>query len=658
MAGAAIALAVIAIVGWTWRSAGIDRAEQEQTLAEVLTLAQSDQYAQAFRLALPLVKAGRLEHDDALREVWQEIALPMQPLIAEDGATVYLKGYADANGDWLEAGVTPFVEPIDAPRGTLRLKVTKPGFRAAYFAVANPGPSVVNESADAFLSRRGPGVPLPLVPLGSVPDDMVVVPRTDVPVWIPGWATDRQGSFRREIPQFLIARSEVTNRQFKEFVDAGGYDNTAYWDGLTFVENGQPLSWEEARARFIDSTHRPGPAEWQLSTYPAGQESYPVGGISWYEAMAYARFRGQTLPTIHHWARAAFAPFDPRFNVAPAVAMSSRFSAAGPVPADAEVGLGPWGTFNTAGNVREWLWNFAADSALAPGGAWTDYAMENWGTYPKPPMDRDPMNGMRLMQTPADTVLLAELRERIHRIADRDMRPIGPVSSEVFATMRLQFEQGKIAATGVSTSVVEEAPLWIAEEVTLTFADVEPATLYVVRPRAQTKPLQPIVYAPAANCCVVKRPNREALEQMQDADYVVDGGRALIIPIWSGSYQRFAPPSGSLELRADRERELALDWQRDIRIVIDYLETRPDIDAKRAGFVGASIGAFGQGIVLALEPRLKAAVLISAGVWRYETPHPMADIVNYAPHITVPVLMINGRMDHLHALRGVTTGVA
>ena len=377
------------------------------------------------------------------------------------------------------------------------------------------------------------------------------------------------------------------------------------------------------------------------------QESYPVGGISWYEAMAYARFRGQTLPTIHHWARAAFAPFDPRFNVAPAVAMSSRFSAAGPVPADAEVGLGPWGTFNMAGNVREWLWNFAADSALAPGGAWTDYAMENWGTYPKPPMDRAPMNGMRLMETPADTALLAELRERIHRIADRDMRPISPVSAEVFATMRMQFEQGNIAPTHVSTSVVEEAPLWIAEEVTLTFADAEPATLYIVRPRAQTQPLQPIVYAPAANCCVVKRPNREALEQMQDAGYVVDGGRALIIPIWSGSYQRFVPPSRSPELRADREREAALDWQRDIRIVIDYLETRPDIDAKRTGFVGASIGAFGQGIVLALEPRLKAAVLISAGLWRYETPHPMADIVNYAPHITVPVLMINGRMDHL-----------
>jgi eukaryotic-like serine/threonine-protein kinase len=643
--GAGAVLAVLAFAAWSWRGASVDRIDEDSTVAEVVALAENDQYGEAFRLALPLVRAGRLEEDAELREVWQELSLPMKPLVTEDGATVWLKGYADVNGEWIEGGVTPFAQPIDAPRGTLRLKVTKPGFRTAYFAVANPGPSVVNESGDSF--SRAAGIPLPLVALGSVPDDMVVVPSTNVPVWVPGWATDRRGGFQREIPQFLIARNEVTNRQFKEFIDAGGYDNPVYWDGLTFVEDGQTLSWADARARFVDSTQRPGPAEWQLSTYPAGQDSYPVGGISWYEAMAYARFRGQTLPTIHHWARAALAPFDPRFNVAPAVAVSSRFSASGPVPADAEVGLGPWGTFNMAGNVREWLWNFAADSALAPGGAWTDYAMENWGTYPKPPMDRSPTNGVRLMETPADTALLAELRERIHRIADRDLRPVAPVSAEVFATMRLQFEQAPMVPTDVSTSVVEDAPLWIAEEVVLTFADAGPATLYIVKPRAHVKALQPIVYAPAANCCIVKRPNREALEQIQDAGYVVDGGRALIIPIWSGSYQRFKPPVADAQLRADRERESALAWQSDIRIVIDYLETRQDIDAERAGFVGASIGAFGQGIVLALEPRLKAAVLISAGLFRYETPHPMADIMNYAPRITSPVLMINGRMDHL-----------
>jgi len=646
--GVAAALAVAAFAVWIWRASGVDRAEQERAVAQVVALVDDDRHAEAFRLALPLVQAGRLEDDGALRAAWEELALPMKPRVAEDGATVYFKGYADAGGDWFEAGVTPFARPVPAPRGTLRLKVTKPGFRDAYFAVANPGPFAVDEVVERQLANnRGAVDPLPLAKLGSIPDDMVVVARTDIPVWVPGWTYRRQGEFRREIPEFLIGRTEVTNRQFKEFIDSGGYDDATYWEGLTFVENGNALSWADARARFIDSTHRPGPAEWQLSTYPAGQDSYPVGGISWYEAIAYARFRGQMLPTIHHWARAAFAPFDNRYNVAPAVALASRYSADGPVAADAEGGWGPWGTLHMAGNLREWLWNSAGDVGLSPGGAWSDYAMDNWGTYPNPPMDRSPTNGMRLMQIPHDAELLAELREPIHRIMDGDLRPLAPVSPEAFAAMRTQFDQAQPRPTDISTEIVQETALAIVEEVVLTFAETERATLYVIRPRTHADSLQPIVYAPAANCCVLKRPNREALAQLQEAGFVVDGGRALILPIWFGSYQRFVPGEADAQRRADHEREAALAWDRDIRIVLDYLATRPDMNLERAGFVGASIGAFGQGIVLALEPRLKAAVLISAGVARIEPVHPLADIVNYAPRITIPVLMINGRMDHL-----------
>jgi eukaryotic-like serine/threonine-protein kinase len=646
---AAAALVVVAFAAWPWRDAGIDRAAQERTVAEILVLEENDQYAEAFRLALPLVQAGRLEEDSALRAVWQEISLPMKPSVAEEGATVYFKGYSEADADWLEAGVTPLAATVAAPRGTLRLKVTKPGFRTAYFAVANPGPLVVNDSdEERFLNaNRGLVDPLPLSKLGRIPDDMVAVPRTDFPVWVPGWTVRRQGEFRRDIPEFLIGRTEVTNRQFKEFIDAGGYDNPAYWENLTFVDNGQTLTSADARAKFVDSTHRPGPAEWVLSTYPAGQDSYPVGGISWYEAVAYARFRGATLPTIHHWARAAFAPFDPRFNVAPAVALASRFSAPGPAPADAELGLGPWGTLQMAGNVREWLWNSAGSNALAQGGAWSDYAASNWGTFPVSPMDRSPTHGVRLMQPPVDAALLAELQEPIHRIMDGDLRPISPASPEAFAAMRAQFDQGHATPVDEAVSIIEETTLSVVEEVALTFADADVATFYIVRPRASTKPIQPIVYAPPANCCVSKRPNREALEQLQVANFVVDGGRALIIPIWSGSYQRFVTVATDPLLRADQERESALAWHREMRIVLDYLETRADIDMHRAGFLGVSVGSFGQGIVLALEPRLKAAVLISSGIIRVETPHPLADMVNYAPRITVPVLMINGRMDHL-----------
>ena len=58
-------------------------------------------------------------------------------------------------------------------------------------------------------------------------------------------------------------------------------------------------------ARFRDATGRAGPATWELGSYPEGQADYPVGGISWFEAAAYAEFAGKSLPTLYHWYRAS-----------------------------------------------------------------------------------------------------------------------------------------------------------------------------------------------------------------------------------------------------------------------------------------------------------------------------------------------------------------
>ena len=91
---------------------------------------------------------------------------------------------------------------------------------------------------------------------------------------------------------FWMDIHEVTNREFKAFVDAGGYRKRELWKHA-FVNGGQTLSWEEATALFKDATGRPGPSGWELSSYPEGQAEYPVTGVSWYEAAAYARVRRQ-----------------------------------------------------------------------------------------------------------------------------------------------------------------------------------------------------------------------------------------------------------------------------------------------------------------------------------------------------------------------------
>ena len=88
-----------------------------------------------------------------------------------------------------------------------------------------------------------------------------------------------------EIGDFWIDRLEVTNREFKSFVDAGGYREPRYWK-RRFERGGRMLPWSEAMHEFADRTGRPGPAGWELGTYPEGKDNEPVEGVSWYEADA------------------------------------------------------------------------------------------------------------------------------------------------------------------------------------------------------------------------------------------------------------------------------------------------------------------------------------------------------------------------------------
>ena len=643
-------LLIAAYAGYLYREGARTReALETRTLAEVLHLVEQDQYGAAFTLARPLIESAGA--NVGLRALWRQIVVPMTPQVSQTEATVFFKPYNDVDGAWVLAGTTPFTKPVDAPRGVLRLKIEKPGFRTGYFAAANPGPSLQSgeelSQADE-LSRESPPVsstPMKLVPVGALADDMVLVAHSNTPVFLTGWSQGLVGGYQYDIPDFAIGRAEITNREFKVFVDAGGYGNASYWQGLKFVEDGRELAASDARARFVDRTGRPGPADWELSAFPTGAADLPVGGISWYEAVAYARFRGLSLPTVHHWLRAAFGPYEGLYPTAPDVANASRFSAAGPAAANAEAGIGPWGTLNAAGNVREWVWNFAGNQALALGGAWSDYADTFSEAYATEPMNRSPEYGLRLMQVMADTPVASELLEPIQLLTGSDASKREPVSDDAFAAMRFQFTATHRAPKTVVVEQVEQTDTYVADEVVLGFADASTFSLYIVRPRGHGGALQPIIYGPNSDAVKSAQPNRRALAQLFFSEFIVSGGRALVIPIWAGSYERFVPLPRDAAAQWDRDRRGPLDRQSDLATTLDYLATRDDIDVGAAGYLGLCQGsAFIAPPLLAVEGRLKAAALISGGIW--VTPsHPMSEAINYAPHITVPVLMINGRYD-------------
>ena len=198
----------------------------------------------------------------------------------------------------------------------------------------------------------------------------------------------------------------MTNRQFKAFVDAGGYQKRDYWT-TPFINAGRTLTWDEAMAEFRDGTGRPGPSTWELGTYREGEADLPVHGVSWYEAAAYAAFAGRTLPTVLHWYRAAGAN-----GIFSDVLQVSNFGGRGPLPVGASGSLGPFGTADMAGNVKEWVWNESTNGRrFVLGGGWFEAAHAFHDEDARTPFTRDPGFGFRCMRQdgPADDALARPL---------------------------------------------------------------------------------------------------------------------------------------------------------------------------------------------------------------------------------------------------------
>jgi dienelactone hydrolase len=127
---------------------------------------------------------------------------------------------------------------------------------------------------------------------------------------------------------------------------------------------------------------------------------------------------------------------------------------------------------------------------------------------------------------------------------------------------------------------------------------------------------------------------------LQWADFVIRSGRVLVYPVYQSTYERrFSGARSPTALR-----DITIQRGKDLRRAVDYLESRNDIDKSRIAFYGTSLGAQLGPEWLAIEPRFKTGVLMSGGFETWDL-LPEIDPVNYTPHVTVPVLMVNGRED-------------
>ncbi len=587
---AAIAVVLVAVsisAFWLVGRANKQRWARNEALPEIERLYNSGDSDGAMRL---LYEASEIIPDDPyLMQYFNSIAVPLAIDSDPPGATVYVKGYNHPDREWIRLGVTP-IENTAVPLPA-RFRIEKEGF-----ATFEGAPFGMRQTIRLFREEE-------------IPPGMV---------YVPGGTAEFGAAEPVALDGFWIDTYEVTNREFRSFVDNGGYRDDRLWAAGA------------DRTSFVDTTGRPGPAGWALGSYPDGEDDLPVGGVSWFEASAFAAWAGKSLPTVFHWRLAA------RQSIFSEILLWSNFDTGGPAAVGTYAGLGPCGTYDMAGNVREWCLNRTGDLRHILGGAWSEPDYLYRRTEAADPHDRSAINGFRCMRTdePPPDAAQAAIEHPIY-----DHRQDTAIDDDAFAIVQRSFDYDDRDIDAQVESTDDRPEHWRHEvaSVRAAYGD-ERLPIHLYLPKNVDPPYQAVVYFPPSSARFLRDPMQPSFPF---AHFIPQSGRALIYPIYKGTYNRRVDVRGPND-----DRDLTIQFGKDLRRTIDFLQTREDIDNDRLAFYGLSWGGYYGPLLTAIEPRFAASILVAAGLYRVPDDWPPADVPqNFAPRSTVPTLMINGRKD-------------
>jgi len=610
-----IVTAIVVTVVFRLRHQSIVRWAREHAKWEIEEFYDEMKYSTAFHLA---VRAEKYRPEDPeMVELMSVVSRYITIQTDPPGADIYSKDYTAIDDEWKFLGRSPIENHRMPARTFYRWKIEKEGYETV-MATGGNGIDTLYRKLDEK---------------GTLPSGMIRV--------------NGQRSDEGKIPDFFIDKYEVTNKQFKEFLDSGGYQKQEYWKH-PFNKDGRDLTCEEAMDEFRDMTGRPGPAGWQAGDYPDGEDDYPVTGVSWYEASAYAEFLGKSLPTAEHWDMAAGLNEYSNRRFPSRLIPLSNFNDKGPVPVGNFQGMNCFGAYDMAGNVREWCWNETEKGRIIRGGAWNDASYMYRLLGQQSPLDRSPKNGFRCIRFNNIEKVPEKFFQPEEHSEQRDYYKEEPVPDEIFRAYKNQVLYDKTELEATVDKINEHSEDWTIEKITFNAAyGNERVIAYLYLPKESVPPYQTAILFPPIDAVF-----EDSFMDDQGVwifDFLLKNGRAILCPVYKGTWERGIGTTyeSALPNPSHRYKEFVFNMAKDFCRSIDYLETRADIDIDKLAYLGYSWGGALGAVIPALEDRLKVGVLYVGGLAaRWGRTLPEADQFNYVSRVTIPILMLNGRYDY------------
>lgn len=635
VAAALTLLVVASLAGWRAldRRAQVRWARQE-AIPEVIRVLGESRTREAAELALRVERV--LGADPVLEPLWPRMTTPLRVVTDPPGADVWYRPYSSADTTWVHLATTPY-ESQRFPAGAFRFRVQRDGYEPVEEArtlIPADWLALLERSGFDYLNDPSYVLDVTLTPSGSGPPGMIhVAGGLFMTVPVSGFGVLSPV----DMPPFWIDRTEVTNAAYLEFVEAGAYSDSTLWTE-PFRRGAAPVPWAAAMAEMVDGTGRPGPSTWVLGRPPGDPESLPVGGVSWYEASAYCAWRGKSLPTLLHWARAAVPSADAWVPFHPILAAASNFQSDGPVAVGALDAIGTSGAQDLAGNVREWVSTPSGEYRHFAGGAWDEPEYVIHDQVLASPWVRLPTDGFRCASYP-DGALPERLLGSIE-LPPQDLSHFTTMPDAVFEASRsvYAYDRGQPLAARVDstlTSPTGATVQWVS--VDAAYGGRLPMRLHV--PTDGAPPYGAVIFFPASDLLFSRDIGEPHLAFLPRAGWV------LVEPIFEGGYQRSDGRTlQRLQSPASRT-ELYSHWVQDLGRAIDYLEERPDIDGAAVAYAGLSLGAGMAPELLPHEPRFRAAILYSGGFSTTSSQESLDRSSSLAGRLRLPLLMLGGRND-------------